>query len=167
MKDVTYLSEKQISKSDMSIYYRDGRRIEIDQKTYDILMKAFHEDELISYTPGSSKVITVSTGEIYKVRSNTLYDNNNMKDEVELERRGRWLQRRLAILTDYLGVKLTPKILNASGFWHFAHTEMEEMGIENFRDYLYTNQGKELAYRFGFQSQYYASILLEKYKYNI
>ncbi len=163
MHELTYLTPEQVSHNDMCIYFKTGKIVPIDERAYDILQDAFEETELASYN-ATSKVSKVQGNGIYKARFNSIHDNNNPKDEKDAERRARWLQRRIMIMSEYLDVPLTPKTLSASGLWYYSHLEMQKMDIEDFKVYIFTNEGRKLANRYGFDSDYYANILIDKYR---
>lgn len=163
MRELTYLEPEQVSHKELCIYFRNGKVVPIDERTYDILQDAFEETELVAYT-STMRVSQVTGRSIYKSRFNAVHSNNNIKDSNDAERRFRWAQRRIYIISEYLDVSLTPKSLNASGFWHESHVEMGELGIEDFRDYLRTKNGKKLAYRFGFTTNNYIGVIIDKFR---
>lgn len=163
MRELTYLEPEQVSRKELCIYFKNGKVVPIDERTYDILQDAFEETEMVAYT-AMMRVSQVSGRSIYKSRFNTVHSNDNIKDSDDAERRFRWAQRRLYIISEYLDVSLTPKSLNASGFWYESHVEMAELGIENFRDYLKTENGKKLAYRFGFTTSNYIGVIVDKFR---
>lgn len=163
MRELTYLEPEQVSHKELCIYFKNGKVVPIDERTYDILQDAFEETELVAYT-ATMRVSRVSGRSIYKSRFNVVHSNDNIKDSDDAERRFRWVQRRLYIISEYLNVSLTPKSLNASGFWHESHIEMNELGIEDFRDYLRTENGRKLAYRFGFTTANYIGVIVDKFR---
>lgn len=163
LKEITFLTLDQLSSEEKKIYFRNGKMICLSDRDYEIVRKAIEEDSIISYTAESS-VIGVSTGGIYKVRGNTRNDNNNINNEDDRMRRMRWLHRRVTIMSEYLGVKMTPKSINASGLWHTLHEKMKEKGIEDVKEYLNTDSGRRVAWRYGFGGEYYASTLLDKFR---
>ena len=163
MRELTYLEPEQVSHKELCIYFRNGKVVPIDERTYSILQDAFEETELVAYT-ATMRVSQVSGRSIYKSRFNAVHSNDNIKDSDDAERRFRWAQRRLYIISEYLDVSLTPKSLNASGFWHESHIEMDKLDIEDFRDYLRTENGRKLAYRFGFTTSNYIGVTVDKFR---
>lgn len=162
-KDLMYLSPEQVSKSDMCVYLRSGYVIPIDKRAYKIIMDGFLETELMSYTP-EMKVVSVSANSLFKQRFNTIIDSSNTSDEKQLELRYRYLQRRLNLMSEYLGIKMTTKSLNSSGFLHYAQEEMKEFEIEDFKQYLKTDPGRNMAARYGWHGPNYVSVILDKFK---
>ena len=163
LKEITFLTADQLSSSDNKLYFRNGKIIILSDRDYSIIKRAFEEDALVSYSANSS-VIGVSTGSIYKIRSNTLTENDNPDNDEDCMRRMRWLHRRVTIMSNYLDIKMTPKSINASGFWHMAHEKMKTNGVDDFREYINSDSGRRLAWRYGFKSEYYAVTLLDKFR---
>ena len=162
MRELTFFEFGQVSRKDWKIYFKT-KTIPIDHKSYEIIQAACNEKELISYT-AEAKVTSVQGNGVYKKRFNTIRKNNNIKDEADLERRYRYIQRRLAEINKYLGINLTPKLLNMSGLWYHIQKSMKRMEISNFKEFLFTKEAEDLALRYGFSKRYYVQILLDKYK---
>lgn len=163
LKEITFLTADQLSSQDNKLYFRNGKIVILSDRDYDIIKNAFEEDALVSYSANST-IISVSTGSIYKIRSNTLTENDNPDNDEDCLRRMRWLHRRVTIMSDYLGIKMTPKSINSSGFWYMAHEKMKINGIDDFREYINTDSGRRLAWRYGFKSDYYTVTLLDKFR---
>lgn len=163
LKEITFLTSDQLSREDKRIYFRNGKLICLSDRDFDIISKALEEDSLVSYGPEET-VVRVSTGSIYKIRSNTRNENNNINNEDDRMRRMRWLHRRVTLMSEYLGIKMTPKSINASGLWHALNEKMKEKGIDDIKEYLNTDSGRRVAWRYGFGGEYYASTLLDKFR---
>ena len=162
LRELCYLDESQVSQKDMKIYFRNGKVIPIDSRCYRMLQAAFHEEEMMSYAEEPKLSVVKSVG-IYKMRTNTLYDNDNAKSEVDAERRYRWLQRRLTIIRDYIGVPMTSNTIQNSGLLHFLKEGVHRTGM-SFRDYAYSEEGKKLAMRYDILSEYASVTIIEKFK---
>lgn len=162
-RELTYLEPEQVSYTDLCIYFRSGKVVNITEEQYYLIQKAFQEDQLISYT-ANQKVVSVIGSGIFKVRPNTRNDSTNSKDDDDARRRFQWLQRRMDLMSKYFDLKLTTKIVNASGLWHYSHVEMKRMGITDFKEFLLTSKGRDLAFKYGFKTDNYVGILVEKYK---
>lgn len=163
LKEITFLTEDQLSASDKRIYFRNGKMIILSDRDFDIVQKACREDALVSYSVEGT-VIGVSTGGIYKVRGNTVNNNDDIKNEDDRRRRMRWLHRRINIVSDYLGVPMTPKSINASGLWHALQMKMKEKGIDDLKEYLSTDSGRRVCWRYGFMGEHYAATVLDKFR---
>ena len=162
LKELTFFEVSQVDTRDYVVYFKTGKTIPITKEIYDLLVKACEEDELISFG-STSRVSKVAGRWIYKVRFNALSDNSNWNDEQDAERRYRFVQRRLSLISQDLGVKLTSGGIQSSGLlWHLQQG-IKETGL-TLREYVRTEQAGELARRYDILSEYYGQILLEKFE---
>ena len=159
---LTFLEAKQVSKSDMCVYFNNGKSVEIDENCYNLIAKSAEEDELISYN-GLRVSKVVPQGVIYKVRFNAITQNTDIKDQGAKERRFRFLQRRLKIINDYLGLNLTPTSISTSGLLHEIQKGVQLNDLP-FRQYAATEEAREIAARFGIYSVHAHVILIEKFR---
>jgi hypothetical protein len=162
LRELCYLDKTQVSQKDMKIYFKNGKVISIDSRCYMMLQAAFNEEEMMSYAEEPKISIVKSVG-IYKMRTNTLYTNDDAKSEIDAERRYRWIQRRLAIIRDYIGVPMTSSALQNSGLLHYLRMGIQRTG-QSFREYAYSEEGKQLAMRYDILSEYASITLIEKFK---
>jgi hypothetical protein len=162
LDELSFLKWEQISRTDMKIYFRNGKTIDITPEDYEMLKRGFAEDELISFG-STTRISKVKSLGLYKVRFNSLSDNEDADDPSCIERRYRWCQRRLMLISKDLGVTLTGGALQNSGLlWHLQQ-KVKEMGI-SFREFTKTNEALEIARKYGILSVYYSQILWEKYE---
>jgi hypothetical protein len=61
-----------------------------------------------------------------------------------------------------LGIKLTAGGLQDSGLLHHIQLCVKEMGL-GFREFVKTNECRELAQRYDIRSEFYAQVLVEKF----
>lgn len=162
LKELCYLDKGQVSQKEMMIYFKNGKVIPIDNRCYRMLQAAFNEEELMSYSE-ESKISVVKSVGIYKIRSNTLYTNDNIKNEADVERRYRWIQRRLMIIRKYTGVQMTPNTIQNSGLLHYLQEGVCRTGMP-FRDFVYSEEGRKLAMKYDMLSEYAPATLIEKFK---
>jgi hypothetical protein len=162
LRELCYLDPSQVSQQDMKIYFRNGKVIPIDHRCYNILQAAFNEEEMMSYAE-EPKISFVKSVGIYKMRANTLYTNDDAKNEVDAERRYRWIQRRLTIIREYSGIPMTSGTIQNSGLLHYLRMGVHKTGM-SFREYVYSEEGKQLAMRYDILSEYAAITLIEKFK---
>ena len=162
LDELTFLKWKQISRQDLKVYFRNGKIIDITEDDYNMLKNGFEEDELISFG-STTRISKVRSTGIYKVRANSLSDNDNQDDPRDVERRYRWVQRRLYLIGGDLGVKLTSGGLQNSGLlWHLQQ-KVKETGIE-FREFVRTEAALEIAQRYDIFSAFYPQILIQKFE---
>lgn len=160
LDQLTFMKWEQVSRNDLKIYLRNGEAIDITESEYEMLKRGFYEDELISYgsTARTAKVRGIG---IYKVRANSLSDNDNPNDNADISRRYRFVTRRLTLISKDLGVKLSPSILQTSGLlWH-VQQGIEETGME-FREFTMTEKCREIARKYGIRSALYTQIIRDK-----
>lgn len=162
LKELTFMHLDQVSEKDLKIYFKNGKVIDITAQDYEMLKQGFNEDELMSFG-STSRVSKVRSLGLYKARFNALSDNDNPDDNADLERRYRWTQRRLHLISKDLGVKLTSGGIQSSGLlWHLQQG-VKETGM-TFREFVKGEQARELARRYDILSEYYSQILLEKFE---
>lgn len=164
LDQLTFMKWEQVSHNDLKVYLRNGDTIDITESDYEMLKKGFYEDELISYG-STARVAKVRSLGLYKVRANSLSDNDNPEDNADVERRYRFITRRLALVSKDLGVKLSPSILQTSGLLWYIQQGMKEAGM-NFREFTATEACFEIAKRYSIRSTLYTQIVrdkLEKY----
>jgi hypothetical protein len=162
LRELSFFQTSQVDTSDYVVYFKTGKSIPIDKETYELFKAACEEDELLSFGSTARVAKVVSHG-IYKVRANALSSNSDWNSEADLERRYRFLLRRVALISKDLGVKISPTGLQSSGLlWHLQQG-IKETGM-TFREYVKTSMAGELAKRYDIMSDLYAQILLEKFE---
>ena len=162
LRELSFFEISQVDTSDHTVYFKTGKSIPIDKETYELFKAACDEDELLSFGSTARVAKVVSYG-IYKLRANALSSNSDWNSEADLERRYRFLLRRVALISKDLGVKVSPSGLQSSGLlWHLQQG-IKETGL-TFREYVRTEAARELARRYDILSEYYGQILLEKFE---
>jgi hypothetical protein len=160
LREVTFLTRNQVDREHLIVYFRTGKNIPVTDEICDLLMEAFAEDELVSFG-STTRVSKVTGNSLYKVRCNALSDNSDYNDIQSVERRYRFIQRRLLLISKDLGVRLTASGLQASGVLHHIQLGMEETGL-SFREFVRTERAKWLAQRYDIRSELYAQIIQDK-----
>lgn len=163
LKELTFFNEQQLSRKDHCVYLKSGKNINITDKEYDIILDGCRETELMSYSQ-EMRVVKVSGTGIFKYRGNTVNSNDNPNDPDDLRRRFRFIHRRINLVSEYLGVPMTPKSINASGLWYAAHEKMAQQGIDDFKEYIMTDDGKRVCCNYGFMGEYYLTTVLDKFR---
>ena len=162
LKEISFLNRNQVDRGRLMVYFKTGKNLPVTDEICDLLMEAFAEDELVSF--GSTARVSKVTGNgLYKVRCNALSDNSDYNDEQCIERRYRFIQRRLILITKDLGIRLKASGLQASGLLHYIRLEMEEMGL-SFREFVKTERARKLAQRYDIRSDLYSQILVDKFE---
>ena len=162
LKELTFFDMSQVSRKEGLIYFRTGKTIPITEEDYTLIKNACEEEELISFGT-TSRISRVQSYGFFKVRFNALSASDNPGDEQDLERRFRFIQRRLMLISKDLGVRLTSGGLQTSGLLHNLKQGKEESGLA-FREYVKTSEARELARRYDILTELYAQILIEKFE---
>ena len=164
LKELMFMDWSQVSRQELKIYLRSGKTIDITPEDYELLHRAFQEDELMSFGT-TTRVSKVKSLGIYKARFNSLSDNDDINNEGDVERRYRYAQRRLILISKDLGVALTSGSVQDSGFLHYIKEGMQNNGLD-FLEFIKTEECKALARRYDLYTDLYVQIVKEKfYKY--
>ena len=162
LKELTFFDMSQVSRKEGLVYFRTGKTIPITEEDYQLIKNACEEEELISFG-ATSRVSRVQSHGFFKQRFNALSDSDNPNDEQDAERRFRFIQRRLLLISKDLGLQLNSGSLQTSGLLHYLKQGVKESG-QTFREYVKTNEAKELARRYDIVTNFYAQILIEKFE---
>lgn len=164
LSELTFMSKDQINRKDLQIYLRSGKVINITPEDYEMLCNGFEEDELISFGE-TMRVSKVRSSGLYKIRCNALSDNDDPTNSDDRERRYRWLQRRLMLISQNFDIQLTSGSIQESGLLYYIKEEIRESGME-FLEFIKSKKAHELAWRYDIRSDLYPQILKDKfYKY--
>lgn len=162
LKELTFFDMSQVSKKKGLVYFRTGKIIPITEEDYELIKMACAEEELISFGE-TSRISKVKSYGFYKQRFNALSDNGDPTNEQDLERRFRFIQRRLLLISKDLGVQLTSGGIQTGGLLHHLRQGVEESGL-TFREYVKTQEAKELARRYDILTSLYIQILIDKFE---
>lgn len=162
LKELTFFDMSQVSRKEGLIYFKTGKTIPITEEDYELIKNACVEEELISFGE-TSRISRVQSHGFFKQRFNALSANDNPNDEQDLERRFRFIQRRLLLISKDIGLRLTSSGLQTSGLLYYLKQGVNESGL-TFREYVKTKEAKELARRYDILSNLYGQILIEKFE---
>jgi hypothetical protein len=162
LKELTFFDMSQASRKDGLIYFRTGKTIPIDEDTYELIRRACIEEELVSFGE-TMRINRVKSHGLFKQRCNALSASDNPSDEQDLERRFRFIQRRLLLMSKEFGVQLTSGNLQSSGLLHRLQQGVRETEL-SFREYLRTPETKELARQYDLYTDLYVQILVERFE---
>lgn len=162
LKELTFFDMSQVSRKEGLVYFRTGKVIPITYEDYELLRAACAEEELISFGE-TARISKVKSCGLFKVRFNALSDSDNPSDEQDAERRFRFVQRRLMLISKDLGIQLNSGSLQNSGLLHHLKEGVQASGL-TFREYVKTKEAKELARRYDIMSDLYVQILVDKFE---
>ena len=158
MSDITGLNENQLDKKKKQLHFDDGRILNVTDVLYDDLIKCFAQIEYLCYGETLRVKKMVGYGRLYKERDNALGELDSE------DRRFRWIYRKVQKYREHVGMPwLTMKIIQNSGFTHYLKLGLDKSGLA-IKDYLKTEEGKELMLRYGYESQYAIDNIIHKYK---
>ena len=162
LKELTFFSMSQVSRKDGLVYMKTGKVVPRTEDDYELIRRACGEEELISFGE-TSRISKVESYGFFKRRFNALSANEDPNNEQDLERRFRFIQRRLLLISKDLGMQLNSGGLQTSGLLHHLRQGIEESGL-TFREYVKTNEAKELARRYDIMTELYVQILVDKFE---
>ena len=162
LKELTFFDKSQVSKSEGLVYFKTGKVIPVTDEQCELIRKACNEDELASFGQ-TMRIAKVIPHGFFKQRTNALSASDNPNNEQDLERRFRFVQRRLALISGDLGVQLNSSGLQTSGLLHFLKRGVEASGL-TLREYVKTDEAKSLARRYDIYSDFSPQILFEKFE---
>lgn len=158
MSDITGLNVNQLDKENKQLHFEDGRTLDITEELCQNLISAFNQIEYICYGETLRVKKMVGYGRLYKERDNALGEIDSA------DKRFRWIYRKVQKYREHVGMPwLTMKIIQNSGFAHYLKLGMDKTGL-GIKEFLKTDQGKELMSRYGYQSQFAVDNVVHKYK---
>lgn len=135
----------------------NGKQFDMTPRLRELLPKAFAETEIASYGESLRIFPVEGKGRIYKERCNTRgVDTDDAKF--------RYFYRRIMLFREYLGINiLTMKNIATAGMMYRLNEGMRNAGLE-LREFLKTDEGKEIMSRYGFSGDYAYDNVIAKYK---
>jgi hypothetical protein len=161
LKELMFMTWDQVSRKDLKIYFRSGKVIDITPQEYELLRRGFQEEELISFGT-TNRISKVKSLGLYKSRFNSLSDNDDITNPEDIERRYRYAQRRMILMSKDLGITMTSGSIQESGFLHYIKEGVRQSGLD-FLQYIKTDECKTLARRYDLYTDLYVQIVKEKF----
>lgn len=161
LSELTFMDKDQVSRKDLKIYFRSGKTINITEEQYEMLQKGFAEDETISFGDTLRVAKVVSHG-IYKERMNALSANDDITNLAHVEKRYRWVQRRMMLISKNFDIQMTSGSVGDSGLLHYIKEYIKETDI-GFVEFTKSKEAQKLAWRYGIKSSLYPQILRDKF----
>jgi hypothetical protein len=99
----------------------------------------------------------IGAGRLYKERDNAYAPNTD-------DRNFRWVYRKIQNFRDHVGIPgLTMKNIHISGMYHYLCEGMQETGLD-LKSFWRSEDGKNLAKKYGFHSESYVDNLTHRFK---
>ncbi len=157
MNDLVKISKDMVDLEEKLLYFSDGRAIQLPNKLYEFLMKAFDESEYMCYGTTLMVKKLIGIGKLYKERDNAHATDSD-------DRNFRWVYRKVQNFRDHVGIPgLTMKNIHISGMYHYLCHGMQETGLD-LKSFLRSDDGKKLADKYGFHSESYVDNLTHRFK---
>lgn len=157
MNDLVGINKFMVNSREKTIYFSDGRSVKLTERLYDLLTKAFDETDYMCYGEALRVKKLVGIGSLYKER-----DNAHAADSDD--RRFRWVYRKVQNFRDHVGIPgLTMKNIHISGMYHYLCQGMQETGLD-LKSFLRSDDGHDLAEKYGFHSDSYVDNLTHRFK---
>ena len=146
-----------LDEKDKVLYFHDGRIAQLTDRLYELLIKAFDETEYMCYGESLRVKKLIGAGSLYKERDNAHAADSN-------DKAFRWVYRKVQNFRDHVGIPgLTMKNIHISGMYHYLCKGMQETGLD-LKSFLRSDDGRELAIKYGFDSEFYVDNLAHRFK---
>ena len=157
MLDLVNLSTHMVDKKEKSIYFPDGRIVQLTDRLYEFLLKAFDEVEYMCYGESLRVKQLIGAGNLYKERDNAYAADSN-------DKAFRWVYRKIQNFREHVGIPgLTMKNIHISGMYYYLCIGMEETGLD-LKNFLKSADGSKLAQKYGFHSDSYVDNLVHRFR---
>lgn len=157
MIDLISVNKSMLDMEARAIYFPDGRITHMTDRLHELLIKAFDETEYMCYGESLRVKKLIGIGSLYKERDNAHAADSN-------DKAFRWVYRKVQNFRDHVGIPgLTMKNIHISGMYHYLCKGMQETGLD-LKSFLRSDDGKELAIKYGFDSEFYVDNLAHRFK---
>jgi hypothetical protein len=157
MSDLVRINRDMVNSEEKALYFSDGRMIQLTDRLYEFLIKAFNETEYMCYGATLRVKKLNGVGRLYKER-----DNAHAADSDD--RNFRWVYRKVQNFRDHVGIPgLTMKNIHISGMYHYLCQGMQDTGLD-LKSFLRSEDGRNLAAKYGFHSESYVDNLAHRFK---
>lgn len=157
MIDLVNINVHMVDHTEKALYFPDGRRVQLTERLYEYLVKAFEEIEYMCYGTTLRVKKLIGTGNLYKERDNAHAADSN-------DKAFRWVYRKVMNFRDHVGIPgLTMKNIHISGMYYYLREGMEETGLD-LKNFLRSEDGQNLAEKYGFHSESYVDNLTHRFK---
>ena len=157
MNDLVRINREMVDVGEKVLYFSDGRVIHLTDRLNEFLMRAFDETEYMCYGSTLRVKKLIGAGRLYKERDNAHATDSD-------DRNFRWVYRKVQNFRDHVGIPgLTMKNIHISGMYHYLCEGMQEAGLD-LKSFLKSEDGYELAKKYGFHSESYVDNLTHRFK---
>ena len=131
--------------------------IQLTDRLYEFLIKAFDESEYMCYGASLRVKKLIGLGNLYKERDNAHATDSN-------DKYFRWVYRKVQNFRDHVGIPgLTMKNIHISGMYYYLCQGIKETDLD-LKNFLRSEEGENLAKKYGFHSDSYVDNLTHRFK---
>ena len=159
MIDLVNINKNMVNTEEKSLYFSDGRVVQLSDRLYEFLMKAFDESEYMCYGASLRVKKLIGIGNLYKERDNAYATDSN-------DKYFRWVYRKVQNFREHVGIPgLTMKNIHISGMYYYLRQGMQETDLD-LKSFLRSEDGANLAKKYGFhtESDSYVDNLTHRFK---
>lgn len=157
MVDLVSVNKTMLGTKEKVLYFPDGRMVQLTDRLHGLLTKAFDEIEYMCYGESLRVKKLIGAGSLYKER-----DNAHAVDSSD--KAFRWVYRKVQNFRDHVGIPgLTMKNIHISGMYYYLCQGMQETGLD-LKSFLRSDDGRDLAIKYGFDSEFYVDNLAHRFK---
>jgi hypothetical protein len=157
MRDLVGIEEKMVDHKAKQLILPDGRVFDLTDRLYDLLLKAFNEEEYMCYGETLRIKKFIGKGKLYKERDNAYAMDSDDKFF-------RWVYRKVQNFRKHVGIEeMTMKNIAISGMCHYLREGMENTGLD-LKAFLVTSDGAKLMDKYNYNSEYRIDNVLHRYK---
>ena len=157
MIDLVNINTSMVDLQEKLIYFPNGKIIQLTDRLFKFLIKAFDETEYMCYGESLRVKKLIGIGNLYKERDYAYATDSN-------DKYFRWVYRKVQNFREHVGIPgLTMKNIHISGMYHYLCKGMQETGLD-LKSFLKSDDGKKLAEKYGFRSESYVDNLTHRFK---
>ena len=156
MRDLVGIEEKMINHKTKQLHLPDGRVFDLTNRLYDLLIKAFQEEEYLCYGATLRIKKLIGKGKLYKER-----DNAHAMDSDD--KFFRWIYRKVQNFRKHVGIEeMTMKNISTSGMTYYLRQGMERTGL-GLKEFLMTEDGAKLMDKYNYESEFRIDNVTHRY----
>jgi len=156
MRDLVGLEENMIDHEAKQLHLPDGRVFDLTNRLYDLLLKAFDEEEYLCYGETLRVKKLIGKGRMYKER-----DNAHAMDSDD--KFFRWVYRKVQNFRKHVGIEeMTMKNISTSGMTYYLRQGMEKTGL-GLKEFLMTSDGAKLMDKYNYNSEFRIDNVAHRY----
>ena len=157
MIDLVSINKSMLDSKEKTLYFADGRVVQLTDRLNELLIKALDETEYMCYGESLRVKKLIGIGSLYKERDNAYAADSS-------DKAFRWVYRKVQNFRNHVSIPgLTMKNIHISGMYHYLCHGMQETGLD-LKSFLRSDDGRDLAIKYGFHSEFYVDNLTHRFK---